>query len=336
MFQYMTFLPRLSLKKIWNFILIEISFIVSGIVKKPVVWGVPYTITIEPTILCDLKCPQCHTGAGMIIRQNKSIDYEHYRSIINEMKLTTICLILYFQGEPFLHEKIFDMIRFAATSNIFTVTSTNGQHLIGRNPEMIIQSGLDRLIISIDGADQSTYEKYRRGGTLKKLLDGARQLSDLKKKSSSVKPEIIFQFLIFRYNEKQVKDIKRLGKINGTDKIWIKTAQIITPDDGVDLIPQNPGYSRYEIDGRSSLRLKGKLKNRCHRLWRTMVITTDGFVVPCCFDKNANYKLGNLKEQSVLEIWKNQEYMNFRKKILKNRQEINICNNCTEGVKVYI
>jgi len=252
------------------------------------------------------------------------------------MKLTTICLILYFQGEPFLHEKIFDMIRFAATSNIFTVTSTNGQHLIGRNPEMIIQSGLDRLIISIDGADQSTYEKYRRGGTLKKLLDGARQLSDLKKKSSSVKPEIIFQFLIFRYNEKQVKDIKRLGKINGTDKIWIKTAQIITPDDGVDLIPQNPGYSRYEIDGRSSLRLKGKLKNRCHRLWRTMVITTDGFVVPCCFDKNANYKLGNLKEQSVLEIWKNQEYMNFRKKILKNRQEINICNNCTEGVKVYI
>lgn len=334
--QYLTFLSGLSLKKIWNFILIEISRIISGIINKPVIWGFPYTVTIEPTVLCNLKCPECHTGAGMTKRESQSIDHELYREIIDEIKSTTLYLILYFQGEPLMNNNIFDMIKYASINKIYTATSTNGQHITRENAERIIGSGLDRLIISVDGTDQETYEKYRRGGSLNKLLEGTRILSDLQKKSSAEKPEIIFQFLVFRHNEGQVEEIKKLGKKTGADRVWIKSAQVIHPNEGTDLIPVNQEYSRYKTDGKGVLNLKGHLRNRCRRLWRTTVITTDGLVVPCCFDKNGEYVMGDLKEHNLTDIWKNQNYMNFRTRLFIDRGSIEICNNCSEGVRVYI
>jgi radical SAM protein with 4Fe4S-binding SPASM domain len=272
----------------------------------------------------------------MTIRRNKSIDTDLYRKIVDEIKFTTLYMILYFQGEPLMHEEIFDMIGYASGNNIFTATSTNGQNITPKNAEMIINSGLDRLIISIDGADQATYEKYRRGGSINKILDGTRLLSDLKKKSTSVKPEIIFQFLVFKHNVGQIEEIKKLGKMTGANKVWIKSAQIINPDEGSDLIPDNPEYARYEKNDNGTLNLKGHLKNHCGRLWRTTVITTDGFVIPCCFDKNTAYVMGDLNEKNLNEIWNNHDYKDFRKRVLKNRRGINICNNCTEGVRVYL
>ena len=336
MFNYWSFLSKLTLKKIRNFVLNEISFLLSIIFKKPVLWGFPYTVTIEPTILCTLRCPECHTGVGMTIRKNQSIDYELYQKIIDEIKYTTLYLILCFQGEPFMYTNFFDMICYASLNNIFTATSTNGQNLSMENAERIIESGLDRLIISVDGTDQETYEKYRRGGSLKTILQGTRLLSDLKKRRLCLKPEIIFQFLIFRHNEGQIEEIKRLGKTSGANRIWIKTAQIINLGNDPGMLPRNPEYTRYELDGEGALNLKGYLRNHCRRLWRTTVITTDGLVIPCCFDKNADYVMGDLEETNLSEIWKNQNYMNFRTKLFADRSCIGICNNCTEGVKVYI
>jgi radical SAM protein with 4Fe4S-binding SPASM domain len=336
MIHYLTFLSKLTAKKIGNFLLIEISLLISKIFKKPIIWGFPYTVTIEPTVLCNLKCPECHTGAGMTRRKNQSIDHELYREIIDEIKSTTLYLILYFQGEPLMNNNIFDMIKYASINKIYTVTSTNGQHITRENAERIIGSGLDRLIISVDGTDQETYEKYRRGGSLNKLLEGTRILSDLQKKSSAEKPEIIFQFLVFRHNEGQVEEIKKLGKKTGADRVWIKSAQVIHPNEGTDLIPVNQKYSRYKTDGKGVLNLKGHLRNRCRRLWRTTVITTDGLVVPCCFDKNGEYVMGDIKEHNLTDIWKNQNYMNFRTRLFIDRSSIEICNNCTEGVRVYI
>jgi len=336
MIHFLNVLSQLTFKKILNFFLIEISFILSVLLKKPVVWGLPYTASIEPAILCSLKCPDCHTGADLLTRTNQMIDGLLYNRIIDEIKSTTLYLMLYFQGEPLMNKDIFDMIRYASDRKIYTVTSTNGQHLDRENVRKIVSSGLDRLIVSVDGTDQKTYEQYRKGGSLKKIIEGTRYIKELKIKSGVSKPEVIFQFIVFRHNEKQVDEVKKFGKKHGADKVYIKTAQMIDMDQGRNIIPTNPEYTRYRINEEGELTIRGKLKNRCKRLWRTTVVTTDGVVVPCCFDKNAKYGMGDLNENDLIRIWKNQKYYDFRRVILKDRKSIDICNNCTEGMRVYL
>lgn len=138
-----------------------------------------------------------------------------------------------------------------------------------------------------------------------------------------------------KQNEHQIEDVKKYAKENGVDKVALKTMQVSSYENAVHFLPTNQKYSRYKImDG--TFRIKKKLGNRCFALWRTSVITWDGNVVPCCFDKDANYKLGNVSEINFSKIWTNKNYCNFRKNILTNRAGIPMCRNCTEGLKINI
>jgi radical SAM protein with 4Fe4S-binding SPASM domain len=332
---FIVYFGLLTFKKIWNFLKIESSIILSKIFRNPVALGVPYTISIEPTSLCNLRCPECPTGSGMIKRENINLDLKLYCKFIDEIKSTTLHLMLYFQGEPFLSKDIFEMIKYASDKRIFTVISTNGQFLDSEMNKKIIQSGLNRLIVSTDGTDQETFKKYRVGGDLNLILEGIKDLVSLKKTNKKKLPEIIFQFLVFRHNENQVRSIKKLGKKSGVNRTWIKSAQIIHPDNGGVKIPLNPNYSRYFLDTEGKIKIKSRLKNQCRRLWRTCVITTDGYVLPCCFDKEAKYIMGDIKYTGLSEIWNNRKYKEFRTGVLNNRKGTDICNNCTEGLKVY-
>jgi radical SAM protein with 4Fe4S-binding SPASM domain len=65
------------------------------------------------------------------------------------------------------------------------------------------------------------------------------------------------------------------------------------------------------------------------------VITWDGKVVPCCFDKDAHFVLGDLSQNSFQEIWNGEKYHRFRQSLMRSRSEIEICKNCTEGTRVW-
>jgi radical SAM protein with 4Fe4S-binding SPASM domain len=334
--EFLQYYKILTIKKIWNLIKIETSRILSVILKRPFVWGSPYLVSLEPGSLCDLRCPECPTGSGIIKRENANLDLLIYQELIDRIKSTTINLQLYFQGEPLLNNDIFRMIKYAKERGLYTVISTNGQRLNFEYAKRITESGLDRIIISVDGMDQLTYEKYRAGGDLGKVLEGAKFISKLKKERKIFQPEIIFQFLVFRHNENQVGSFRKFGKESGADRTWIKTAQVLNPEKSSEIIPIKADYRRYVPDGENKLKIKYGFKNRCARLWRTCVITTDGDVIPCCFDKVAKYKMGSLKEKTLSEIWKNERYIQFRGKVLSGRRGIDICNNCSEGIRVYL
>ena len=198
-----------------------------------------------------------------------------------------------------------------------------------------IESGLDRLIISIDGTTQDVYKQYRVGGNLEKVLEGARNIVKWKKELKSKTPFVVFQFLVVKPNEHQVEEVKQLAKEIGVDDVWFKTAQVYDYEkDPNNLIPTIDKYSRYRKTG-NGYEFKGKLANHCWRLWHDPVITWDGLVAPCCFDKDAQHRLGDLKKKSFREIWKNGEYTKFRTSILSGRKNIDICANCSEGTKVW-
>ncbi len=121
----------------------------------------------------------------------------------------------------------------------------------------------------------------------------------------------------------------------GVNEVKLKTAQIYNYKNGNALIPTIEKYSRYQKLEDGTYRVKNKLLNQCWKLWHSSVITWDGQVVPCCFDKDATHKMGNLKNQSFEKIWNDNSYNSFRKSLTKGRSNIDICKNCTEGCKVW-
>jgi radical SAM protein with 4Fe4S-binding SPASM domain len=227
------------------------------------------------------------------------------------------------------------MVRYAHQKRLFTITSTNGHFLNDTNARRTVESGLDRLIISVDGTTQETYEQYRVGGQLENVLQGARNVVKWKNQLRSRSPHIIFQFLVVRPNEHQIPDIYRLAKEIGVDEVRLKTAQVYDYTQGNPLIPTQERYARYRQTADGRWQVKHALANHCWKLWHACVITWDGLIVPCCFDKDAQHRLGDLKKAPFRTLWKGAAYQQFRRAILQGRSEVDICTNCTEGCSVF-
>lgn len=326
---------KLTLRRVWNGVKVLISFYLSKITKKPVQWGYPVSISFEPTTSCNLRCPECPSGLRAFTRPTGMLQKDFFTDTINDIYKDLLYLIFYFQGEPFLNPDFLSMVQYASKKGIYTATSTNAHYLTDENAKKTVESGLDRLIISIDGTTQEVYKQYRVGGNLGKVIEGAKNVVKWKKQLKSKTPFVFFQFLVVKPNEHQIEAIKQLAKDVGVDDVRFKTAQVYDYEtDPNQLIPTIDKFSRYKKTA-NGYKAKNRLANRCWKLQHSNVITWDGLVVPCCFDKDAMHRLGNLKTQSFKEIWHNDNYKQFRSDIMKSRKNIDICANCSEGVSVW-
>jgi radical SAM protein with 4Fe4S-binding SPASM domain len=329
-------LSGLTFRRSLNALKVYSSYYFSRLLGKPIQWGYPVSVSFEPTTSCNLRCPECPSGLRAFTRPTGMLETNFFKKTIDEIYQELIYLIFYFQGEPYLNPGFLEMVHYASDKKIYTATSTNAHYLTEENARKTVESGLDRLIISIDGTSQEVYEQYRVGGNLEKVIAGAQQMVKWKKALHSKTPFIIFQFLVVKPNEHQVAEIKALGKEIGVDAVWFKTAQVYDyENDPNQLITTLDSYSRYKKNAAGKIVPKGKMENHCWKLWHANVITWDGLVVPCCFDKDATHQLGNTKNQSFKKIWNNENYRQFRKDITKGRKNIDICSNCSEGTKVW-
>ena len=328
-------IKKLSVRKLINAYKVWMSYHVSKAKKKSVSLGFPISMAIEPTTSCNLRCPECPSGLRQFTRPIGMLEPTFFKSTIDAVYQELIYLTFYFQGEPYLNPNFLEMVKYASEKGIYTSTSTNAHYLNEEQSAKTVESKLDRLIISIDGTTQETYEQYRIGGSLQKVIDGTKHIIAAKKRLKSKTPHIVFQFLVVKPNEHQLNDVQLLAKQLGVDEVVFKTAQVYNFENGNPLIPDNIKYSRYKKNSDGTYSIKNKLLNQCWRMWSSCVVTWDGVVVPCCFDKDAKHQLGDLKQQSFKELWNSEKYQNFRQSILKSRQEIDICKNCSEGTKVW-
>lgn len=329
-------MSKVTLKRAANAIKVLSSYYVSKWKKQPIQWGTPISISVEPTTSCNLRCPECPSGLRQFTRPTGMLKNDFFRNMVEQLGDELLYLIFYFQGEPYLNPDFLDMVKHASEKGIYTATSTNAHYLNDDNARKTVESGLDRMIISIDGTTQETYANYRIGGKLDKVLEGTQNLIKWKKKLNSKTPHVIFQFLVVKPNEHQVDDVMKLGKEVGVDEVRYKTAQIYDyENDPNNLIPENKKFSRYDFGKDGKLKIKNPLLNHCWKLWHSCVITWDGLVVPCCFDKDATHQFGDLKQDEFKTVWQGAKYQGFRTSLLKARSEIDICTNCTEGAKVW-
>jgi radical SAM protein with 4Fe4S-binding SPASM domain len=326
---------KTTLKRISNVAQIYSSFQFSRVSGRPSIQGMPISISIEPTTSCNLRCPECPSGLRSFTRPTGMLGSNLYKSIIDQVAPTLSYLTFYFQGEPFLNVDFLEMVKYASGKKIYTATSTNAHYLKDDVAKKTVESGLDRIIISIDGTTQETYQSYRVGGSLEKVIEGTQNILKWKKHLRSKTPHVIFQFLVVGPNEHQIPQVYALAKKLGVDQVVLKTAQIYDYEKGSNLIPKQEKYARYRDNGDGTYSLKNKLDNHCWKMWHSCVVAWDGKVVPCCFDKDAHFVLGDLTKNSFEEIWFSEKYNNFRSTLLRDRSEIEICKNCTEGTKVW-
>lgn len=331
----LNFISKLTPKRAGNALSLIASYWYSKITRKSVHKGFPISISVEPTTSCNLRCPECPSGLRSFTRPTGMLGANDFHRTIDELKDTLMYLLLYFQGEPYLHPQFLDLVKYASSKRIYTSTSTNAHYLTDEVARKTVESGLDRLIISIDGTTQDTYSSYRVGGKLEKVIEGTKNIVKWKKELKSSKPYIVFQFLVVKPNEHQINEVNKLAKEIGVDKVGLKTAQIYDYKNGSELIPDNDRYSRYKQMSDGSYEIKNKLLDHCWKMWHSCVITWDGKVVPCCFDKDAQHEMGSLGQASFKELWRSKPYDQFRQALLRSRSEIEMCKNCTEGTKIW-
>jgi MoaA/NifB/PqqE/SkfB family radical SAM enzyme len=164
------FLKKMSFKKLLNLSKLFTSFYITKYTGKAFQSGLPMTISIEPTTACNLRCPECPSGLRAFSRPTGNLKTDFFKSVIDEMYKDLVYLIFYFQGEPYINPAFLDMVKYASQKKIYTITSTNGHFLNDENARKTIESGLDRLIISVDGTTQQVYEQYRKEGNLETVL----------------------------------------------------------------------------------------------------------------------------------------------------------------------
>jgi MoaA/NifB/PqqE/SkfB family radical SAM enzyme len=328
MYLPLLYLKALSFRRLWNIIVVELSRFLSDVTKTTICWGMPWSVSIEPASFCNLQCLECPTGKKEITRKKQYIDQLVYEKAIQQLSPTTFYLMLYFQGEPFLHPRLFSMIRIAKTCNMFVMTSTNGHFLTKEIAEQIVLSGLDKIMISLDGTTATTYNIYRQGGDFEIVIQGIKNLAQAKNRLKKRHPFIELQFLVMKHNQHQMPEMIKLSKNLGANRVTFKSCQVYSLDSAF-LLPEIKRYNRYTIQ-QGKLLLHKKIQNRCRRIWRTAVITTDSEVVPCCFDKDADHSMGTLADSPIRKIWKSRQFNTFRKTVLKKRDSIDLCCNCTE------
>ncbi len=321
-------------RRIWNVVKIVTSMYLSRLLRRPVVWGLPPLLMVEPTNICNLKCPMCPAVVGKRVLAKGQIELQQYKKLLDEVGPYIFQVQLWNQGEPFISKTFLDQVRYAKDKGLMTITSTNG-HFIRNDEEAcaVVRSGLDQLIISMDGTNQESYEKYRIGGNYQQVIDALGYISRAKDELNSKTPLLELQFIIFKHNQNEIDTLVALAKRNKVNRLSIKMAMVYTPDQAETYLDETQKEQLYAIDG-DKVKRKQKVPNWCKRLWLNSTVNWDGTVVPCCFDVDSDFVFANVFEEGVSfrETWKNAQYMSFRRTVLKNRAAIDMCSNCTEGI----
>lgn len=251
-----------------------------------------------------------------------------FEKTVDELRPFLYYISLYFQGEPMMHPDFFSFL--VLSGGIKTIVSTNGHFLTVENSEEIALSGLHKLIVSLDGMDQKAYSEYRRNGDLGKVKEGIRNISSARNRLKSP-AKLELQFLVNRHNEHQIREAESFAR-EMKAHLKLKSMQVINVQDSWKWMPSAMEYARYEKTGGKYV-IRNSMPSGCLRLWFNPVITWDGKVLPCCFDKDAEYVMGDVTKDSFRAIWNSTEYTEFRKRVLYSRKSIPICRNCSSGMR---
>ncbi len=308
---------RIKLKTLWNRGLINSASLVLRYLYARA-FSLPYSVMIEPADRCNLNCAICYTQKVQRKREKNLLSFDDFKKIVDEIKSHCVYINLWIAGEPLLNRELERMVAYAHKKNIITCISTNAMLLTKERAEGLVKAGLDRLIVSFDGATKESYEGIRIGARFETVLNNVKRLVMIKKTN----PFISLQLVVTNKNEAEVPLFAQIAKELGVDEAYTKSLYPATQLDNettkriLSLTPANKRYVRNVVNRRDGCLAKERAAVQC-----------DGVVVPCCFDVETFYPFGNVLRQNFMDIWRSKDYTNFRKSKLRYTKSP-LCSSC--------
>lgn len=280
----------------------EAVFHHSRLMRGPIILGrnkrshrFPPVVIVEETNRCNLRCQMC--PRPKMSRAVGDMDFGLFQRIADECARHRVeVLALHLFGEPLLHPKLPEMVRYAKAVGVGNVhLSTNATELKGELAEELLDSGLDSMIISFDGVNPQTYERIRRGADFEEVKGNILNFIERKKERRGTLPRITLQFVYMKETEDELEEYRRLwsGKV---DEVYIAPFDTFA---GMVNNPSShpPSYRRYP----------------CPLLWRNLVVYWTGEVTICCRDLDGKGVVGDLRHQSLSDIWHGEELCRVRR-----------------------
>jgi MoaA/NifB/PqqE/SkfB family radical SAM enzyme len=283
--------------------------------------SMPYYYIVDPCNVCNLRCPLCPTGNGDLDRSKGMLKLKDYQTILEQIAPYAVEVSLHNWGEPLLNKDIFAIIEATSSRGIATNMSSNLSLEKDRIGDMLIEAGLEYLIVSLDGVTQDVYERYRVRGEIDVVFDNLRSIVDAKKRRGVKRPLIEWQFLVFKHNEHQIEAARELARKIGVDRFRLRAPGFPLGDyklkarqeqvEAEELwMPTNPAY--WELHP-GQLRKEGFLWDEpCYYLWRSMTINPGGGVAACCIVYKERQDFGNLLHDDLATIWNSERYQRSR------------------------
>lgn len=267
----------------------------------------PLVTKIEPTNFCNFQCPGCRTGSGEDTSPRGQIAWDDYVQIVDKTARTSFKLILYMWGEPFINKNIFRMIEYAGTKNLGVQISTN---LNVFRPEIdapkLVASGLEHMIVALDGITQEVYEKYRIGGKVDKVIRGVEAVMAERKRQKRKFPFVELQYIVFPHNRHQMQEVQELAGRLGVDRLTFivsKTREEAMVEDGQAVKPE-----------------------KCHALWTMACFNWDGSFSPCCDSVDDSF--GNGLREDFGALW-NSPKMQASRSLMTNHPRTGVASKCS-------
>ncbi len=308
----------MKIKKKFNILSNNLSALRNYHRRKTVLDNPPSFIWIEPTNNCNLKCIMCPTGTGMVDVKKGFMDYALYKRIIDETNVYTSAVTLAISGESLLHPEFFQMIRYASSKGVKILLNTNATLLTRDKARLLLDSGISEISFAFDGLKKGTYEKARVGADFEKTLDNILYFLSLKKEKSRKLPYSILSILELELDgyseEEKTAFLKRFDGL--IDEI--RSREVST------------WGSTFKDTDAFSYRDNSNVYGPCSRLWSTACITWDGDVVPCVYNANHEYVIGNIKDNNLIDIWNSEKMSRLRESMI-NGDYLDIsplCENC--------
>ena len=300
-----------DIKKIIKYIIFRYKFYIAGTNKKNL--GYPPYLLVEPVSSCNLRCPFCFQTDKSFTRKPFMgvMDFEFFKNIIDQAdKLETGAITIASRGEPTMHKKYIDMLKYIdQKENIYEIkTNTNGTYLTEEICHAIFKYNVTQVVVSSDHYIKEDYERLRLGSNFEKVVKNVDMLFNIRKKYY---PDSLTEIRISGIDNERNLDREKFKDF------WIKRSDHVTAGFPLER------WDTYKND------ILSDIKDPCELLWDRMYVWFDGKVNPCDADYKSYLSYGSAKEYSLKELWNNKIISNIRKTHAdKNRNEINPCDRC--------
>ncbi|PWU07053.1 MAG: hypothetical protein C5B51_10940 [Terriglobia bacterium] len=272
--------------------------------------ALPVEYIVETTAKCNLYCPMCPRETHKQPKADMSETV--FERLVRQAGRTAEHMMLIGLGEPFMDPRIFERIEFCHEHSISTLLSTNGTFLDEKTAARILDSPLEQITLSFDGARKETFEFYRKGAKFEKVRDNFVRFARMKHERRS-KLQVVVQMVRMEGNAAEAGDFVRFwSALPGVDQVRIK-------EDETNLMRPDAGHSSDEW------------KHPCHYLWRgPLYVKQNGDVYPCCQSYMLDgAPLGSLEQQPLTEIWNTDTMKQMRRLHATGRGgEVDICSRC--------